>query len=113
MTTVVKALGGPKKAAMIVGGGLLVTGGALYAVISLINQRSEPLRSKGQVFTVLRDGETGKDLTFQSGDRYRVLERDGDAVLVEVIGRTDNPHFVSGEFLATISDFPAEETEIV
>jgi len=82
-------------------------------VISLINQRSEPLRSKGQVFTVLRDGETGKDLTFQSGDRYRVLERDGDAVLVEVIGRTDNPHFVSGEFLATISDFPAEETEIV
>lgn len=115
MTTVVKALGGPKKAAAIVSGSLLLAGAGLYAggqkvvktVISRVKQRAEPCPTKGQVFKVVSDGEAGNDLTLRSGDEYRVLECDGDAILVEVIGRTDNPHFVSGEFLATLSDFPA------
>lgn len=38
--------------------------------------------------------------------RFRVLECDGDAVLVEVVGNTDNPHFVSRAFLVSISAFP-------
>ncbi len=114
MTTVVKALGGPKKAATIVGGGLLFAGAALYVgghkvvttVISRIKQRSEPCPTKGEVFTVVSDGDASNGLTLHSGDEYRVLECDGDAILVEVIGRGDNPHFVSGEFLTSVSGFP-------
>jgi hypothetical protein len=115
MTRIVKALGGPKRAAVIVGGGLLLTGAGLYAggqkvvktVIYRIKPSVEPCPTKGQVFKVASDGEDGNGLTLRSGDEYRVLECDGDAILLEVIGRPDNPHFVSGAFLVTVSDFPA------
>lgn len=59
-------------------------------------------------FAVSSPGEDGSGLTLRAGDEYRVLECDGDAVLIEVLNDRGNPYFVSGEFLRKVSDFPAE-----
>ena len=39
------------------------------------------------------------------GDKFKVLESDGDAVLIEKIGDLTNPYFVSAELLKDISDY--------
>jgi len=119
MTTVAKALGGPGKALAIVGTGIALagygvvrgieTGGKkLYRVV--VENRSAPCPTKGQIFVVVADGEAGGGLTLTAGDEFRVLECDGDAILVEVLGDADNPYFVSGELLGSISDFPATDS---
>ena len=59
-------------------------------------------------FTVAIDADCGGGLTLHAGDKFRVLSRDGDAVLIEVIEDADNPYFVSAETLVNISDFPGQ-----
>jgi hypothetical protein len=115
VTTIIKSLGGPTKAAVLVLGGTFLAGGAAYAggqklvtaVNSAINKRSVPCATKGRLFEVVCDGEDGNGLRLRAGDEYRVLECDADAILIEVLGDPDSPYFVSSGFLRTISDFPA------
>ena len=38
------------------------------------------------------------------GDRYRILVKDGDAVLIEKIGDQGNPYYVSKSFLENITE---------
>ena len=116
---VVKTLGGPKKAAAIVGSAVAVAGyGALRGVEAgvkkgiaasraALEERNTPCPTKGQLFKVSSDGKEGSGLTLKAGDEYRVLDCDKDAILIEVLGASHNPHVVSGGFLATISGFPA------
>lgn len=118
MTTVTKALGGPKKAIAIVGTGVAIVG---YGVIRGLeaggkkihriaaSARHVPCPTVGRTFTVAADAEAGGGLTFRTGEKYRVLACDGDAIQIEVIGRPDNPYFVSGELLPSISDYPGEK----
>ena len=70
-----------------------------------LKERGAQCTTKGAIFKVTTDGEDG-GLQLHAGDEFRVLECDGDAILVEVLGDADNPYFVSAEFLATISGFP-------
>ncbi len=120
LTTVVKALGGPTKAVAVIGGGLLLAGGALYAggqqavkaVVSRVRKRAKPCPQRGQVFAVSSDFELTGGLIVRAGDEIRVIECAGDAVIVEVIGRDDNPHVVSGEFLSRVSQYPLRSDEI-
>lgn len=116
---VVKTLGGPKKATAIVGSAVAVAGytglrGAealvkkgLSASRAAVEKRKTPGLTKGQLFKVTSEVEVGGELTLRAGDSYRVLGGDKDAILIEVLGASDNPHVVSGSFLATISDFPS------
>lgn len=117
ITTLIKQLGGPKAAKTIAAAGaaLLVTaGGAAHAgyvraapkVKEWISKLGQPDALAGHVYTVRVDAEDDQQLAFQVGDRFRVLERDGDAVLIELIGKDDNPWAVSAKFLAQVSDFP-------
>jgi hypothetical protein len=119
ITTVIKALGGPKKALSIILGGTLAVGGiggsfvpgAYQRVKAAVKKRTARNSTTGQMFTVHtdRDGDDRREPKLRVGDQYCVLERDGDAVLIEVLGNVDNPYFVSREILSTISDFPANE----
>ena len=116
---VVKTLGGPMKATAIVGSAVAVAGyGALRGVEAgvkmgiaasraALEKRNTPCPTKGQLFKVSSDGEESGGLTLNAGDEYRVLDCDKDAILIEVLGARDNPHMVSGAFLATISGYPA------
>lgn len=110
MTTLAKKLGGPKALLAVTA----VTGytvlrpaeAGIKRALQAIRKRYSPCIEEGAVFTASADGDDGSGFAIRQGDEYRVLERDGEAVLVEVIGHPDNPYFVSGSFLASISDFP-------
>ncbi len=118
MTTLAKKLGGPAALLLatlgsgyVLGRGLEAGGKkAFKAAVAAFKKRNTPCATKGQLFSVVTDGEDNRGLKLSAGDEYRVLECDGDAILIEVLNGPDNPHFVSGEFLATISDFPATDT---
>ena len=74
-------------------------------------EEERALRDEDQVFEVISDGEDGSGLRLSVGDEYRVMECDGDAVQIEVLGDADNPYFVSAEFLRSVSGFPAEDAD--
>lgn len=116
LTTVTKALGGPKKALVIVGTGVAVAGYGVFRGVEAggkklfrvaVARRNAPCQAAGLTFTVAADAEAGGGLTLLAGNEYRVLECDGDAIQIEVLGDDDNPYFVSGELLSAVSDFPA------
>ncbi|MFF2275590.1 hypothetical protein [Agromyces sp. NPDC058126] len=117
MTWLAKKVGGP----VILTGVTMFTGWAIGRTAELggkwtfarakaaMTNRSVPCASQGQMFAIMADAEAGGGFTLKAGDRFRVLECDGDAVLIEVIGDTDNPYVVSGELLAAFSDFPGQD----
>ena len=123
ITTVVKNLGGPAKATVIVGSGV-ATGGyvvlrcaeagvkrAVRASKAALARRNAPCATKDQVFHVVSDGGDDSGLRLSAGDEYRVMECDGDAVQIEVLGGAGNPYFVSAGFLRSVSGFPAEDAD--
>lgn len=60
---------------------------------------------KRNVYSVTADGVSNEGVEFHMGTKFKVLEKDGDSILIEKIGDNNNPYFVSAEFLRTISDF--------
>lgn len=117
IVTLIKSLGGPdaaKKYAVAAAGGIFVAGGAAFALgqkglsvaRSRLAKRSGPCAATGQTFTIHTDGVDNSGLKLHAGGQYTVLECDTDAILIEVLNDADNPYFVSGEFLTSISDFP-------
>lgn len=110
MTTIAKKFGGPQGllAVTALGGYALLrpAEAGVRRAVRAFRRRGAPCATQGQVFVVTSAGHDVGGLAVQEGDAYRVLECDGDAVLVELIGRADNPHFVSLGFLSSISDFP-------
>ena len=117
---VIKSLGGPKKAAqagVALLGGVFLLGGATYAgaqksvsvMKTKLEQRAAPCPTQGQQIHVVADGESSSGLRLRTGDDYRVLEGDGDVIIIEVAGDADSPHVVSTEFLRSVSDFPRED----
>ena len=108
MITVAKKVGGPKNLFFLT----LGAGGVLYKCSELAIKKAyhtvKELADKAdisQVYSVIADGKDGKSLVLNVGDTYRVLESDGDSVLIEKIGDSNNPYFVSAQFLRSVSDF--------
>ncbi len=114
MTTVAKKVGGPKNLLLLVaGGGAIIGGGAVAGTAAIKNKVTNELDKKKQikdsavVYTVKEEKTSNEGLLFKSGDKFKVLERDGDAALIERIGDDNNPYFVSVIFLSSISDYNA------
>jgi hypothetical protein len=108
MTTVAKKVGGPRNLFLLT----LGAGGALYKCgevavkrtykkVKGLNEKVETLK----VYNVTADGKSGKGLVLNSGDTYKILESDGESILIEKIGDSNNPYFVSADFLRTVSDY--------
>ena len=111
-TTVAKKVGGPKNLlAIVFGGGALFGGGVAVGGTAIKKQISSELEKKRQkegsaiIYTVKNEGRSNEGLMFKTGDQFKVLETDGDAGLIEIIGNDNNPYFVSIKFLMTISDY--------
>jgi len=123
VTTIMKQFGGPEKAAWKLVPPVLVAGYALLRPaeagikklgVKIKEARADDHRARagaGRLFTVTADGTDSQGLHLTSGMQYRLLQHDDGAVLVEVIGDSNNPYMLSGEFLRTISDYPANESE--
>lgn len=112
MTTAAKKVGGPAKLAVGVAfGGYIIlrtAEGAIKTGIKKITKHKETneiIMNDSRLFVVNENGESNEGLKFNISDTYRVLEKDGDAVLIEKIGDANNPYFVSEELLRKISDY--------
>ena len=57
------------------------------------------------VHTVTKTGVSNEGKEFTVGDRFKVLEVDGDVGLIEIMGDTNSPYYVSIRFLSSISDY--------
>ncbi len=60
------------------------------------------------IYTVEKEAESNEDLKFRIGDKFKVLECDGDAILIELLENDNNPYFVSEKLLKEISDYSDE-----
>ncbi len=116
MTTLAKKVGGPGALTVVIAvGGWAIGRGAESGGRSVLRAAKAAARkwnvacsTKGQVFDVVSDGGDGKGLTLRAGDQFRVMECDGKAILIEVLGGTNNPYFTSAQFLTSVSGFPTE-----
>lgn len=108
MTTAAKKVGGPIQLSFLVGilgyglGKTIEIGGK--EILKRISKKSKKV-SGTNIYVVQCDGQSNEGLHVKIGDSIKVLEIDNDAVLIEKKGDTDNPYFVSADFLRSISDF--------
>lgn len=110
MTTWAKRLGGPDRfMGTLLGTGFVV--GVVVAESSHIIMRkiNGDLDAKKNdtaiIYTVRLDDMGDECLSLKIGDKFRILELDGEAALIEKLGDCNNPYFVSADFLRKISDF--------
>ena len=116
MTWLAKKVGGPDNLAvltMAAGVGIWELGKSGVKKVRKVikihrSSSSKVLESIGKVYSVTSFGESNEGVIFTIGSQYRVLEIDGDSVLIEKIGDNNNPYFVSAEFLSSISNFKNE-----
>ena len=113
LTTVAKKLGGPGRLVAVTMAGGYVVFRIAEAAGKTIYQKVKEIRTERieriKTYTVITDATDQQGLVFKKGDRFNVLESDGDAILIELIGNKNNPYFVSKEFLKDISDFKESE----
>lgn len=114
MTTLAKRLGGPGNLGITT----LATGAVGGKLVEVVIKKTyrfikkkcacrgvEGVGRSNRAYAVCRAAETTAGLKFKEGDLFKVLERDGDAVLIELVGGADNPYVVSSDVLEMISDF--------
>ena len=110
MTTWSKKMGGPLNLGLAV----LVTGYALGKTVEVggklivkgVKKHIEKKKTaNAEVYVVHTEGTSNDGLHFSINDRFRALEIADDAVLIEKIGNTNNPYFVSADLLHSISNF--------
>ncbi len=91
----------------------LTISGSLFAYKSceillkkVVNCIKNP-KNKGEkpVYKTFISGKSNEGLMFNIGDEFRILESDGDAVLIEKIGDSNNPYIVDKKLLISISDY--------
>lgn len=103
-----KAVGGPNNfIALVAGSGAVAGATAIYGIYKH-REKHNMLKGKAQsptVYVVDKAGKSNDGLEFFDGDKFKVLEVDGDAVLIEKIGDQNNPYFVSATFLKSVSDY--------
>lgn len=111
MTTIAKRVGGPKNlvgilisSGIAIGVGLTKSGEFIVNNVRKIANKNTSLTMESAVFTVTVGGIDNSGLEFSIGDKFKVLECDGEAILIEKIGDLNNPYFVPDEFLLKISD---------
>ena len=106
LTTMAKRVGGPKKLiGLLVGGGALLGSSAVVGGLAIKKKASSELEKKKKieqaavVHTVNAEGTSNEGLHFKVGDKFKVLDIDGDAGFIEIIGNSNSPYFVSLKFL--------------
>lgn len=106
-----KKVGGPVKFLLLVG----ATGAGLYKAgevtvkkcVKTIKKHSA--EDKDNCFSIIRNGESIEGVKFEIGDKFKVLEVDKNALLIEKIGDGNNPYFLSKVNMKRISDYERVE----
>ncbi len=102
-TTLAKKVGGPINLALL----LQLSGVGIYKLIEYsvksLHKKQTTLIPEDEIITVKMSGITNDNLRFNIGDKYKILVRTAEGCLIEKLGDSDNPYFVSNEFLNSIS----------
>lgn len=111
LTTYAKRVGGPRNLVLIIAstGAVLYKGSELLIkkVVRVVKNKhklKKVANSGINMYAVKAYGVSNEGLEFNIDDRFKVLELDGDTVLIEKIG-DNNPYFVSVDLLKIISDY--------
>ena len=109
-TTNAKKVGGPLRLM-----GLIAVGG--YAIIRTVEAGTKKaikivkashkrvLNEELSICNVTADGRIEDDVTVKIGDQIKVCAIDGDAVMIEVIGKENNPYFIDMKQLKSLTDY--------
>lgn len=111
ITTASKKVGGPIKL-------LVLTALSGYVVVRTIEAGGKKIyrivkeSSNGKKITfdteeyiVTKEGVSNEGVIFKEGESFIILEKDGDAVLINKINDEKSPYFVSEKFLTEISEY--------
>ncbi len=108
VTTLMKKMGGPDKAiAKAVAGVAVITIAGWEAGkwgVGKIREKFTKDPEEWKKYSISKSG-VYKELSVKPGDVITVMEQDGEAVLIAVDGRKDNPFMVSAEWLKDVSEF--------
>lgn len=108
ITTVSKKAGGPVNFLLMVATGGYITGRTVEWAVKNIFKALAEEEKDSRIHTLKSSyviaGNEGKYCELGPGDQYRILARDGDAVLIEKIGNQNNPYYVSKSFLENITE---------
>ena len=112
MTVVAKKVGGPVNllALTAVSGALVYKCGELgvkkaIKVVRVYKNEKHADSEKIGLYDITASGRSNDGVVFSVGDQFRVLESDGEAVLIEKTGDPNNPYFVSANLLRNISTY--------
>lgn len=116
LTTFAKKVGGPGRLVLLIAGGGAIVGGIAvksgeYVIrkgkeaFAKYREKNNNFKSEQIIYTIKQNGESNEGVEFKVGDKVKVLESDGDALLIEIIGNNNNPYFVSMDLLEQISDY--------
>ena len=113
ITSTSKKVGGPINLLLLTG----AIGAAVYKVSEIgvkkgikafkthQASKTKSLEANDNIYSVTSPGTSNEGVEFPIGTKFKVLETDGDSVLIEKIGDKNSPYFVSTELLSTISSF--------
>lgn len=116
ITSTSKKVGGPVNLLLLTG----AAGASLYKISEIGVKKcikafkahratqTKCLEDDENTYSVISLNTSNEGVEFPVGTKFKVLEIDGNSVLIEKIGEKDNPYFVSAEFLSTISNFQKE-----
>lgn len=102
-----KKVGGPQNLLLLVATGGYGVGKGIEAIIKkLINRKKKnKLLKNTVVYRVYKSSIDNNGIEFYVNDTFKVLETDGNSVLIEKIGDKNNPYFVDKNLLNEISDY--------
>ena len=115
ITRISKAVGGPKVfMGLVLGTGIAIGSIATSFVAVAVSKNKKDKDSvkklvsnieKQKTYETIIADESNENILFNVGDKFKVLEIDKDAVLIDKIGDKNSPYYVAKDFLKKISDF--------
>lgn len=113
LTKLAKKVGGPVNlTVLIAGGGYLLlrpveaVSKKIFIALKLkLGKKQKTYIDAEPVYEVISNSKDNSGLEFSVGDKFRVLESDKEAILIEKSGDPNSPYFVSSDFLHTVSNF--------
>ena len=111
-----KKLGGPVNFIAVVAAGGYVVGKCTEFVVKQgsrivgnLAEKKKAVSENDYVYTSQAAGWCDDEVVVSVVDKFRVLGRDGEAVLIELVDKPDNPYFVSDAWLRTVSDYSGSD----
>lgn len=103
MTKLAKKVGGPFPLAIIIAGIGYILGIVTKPIVNIIKTQKKLTTNK--IYEVTSSFTSADNITYNVGEKIRILETHKDIILIERIGDSNTPYYVSKDFLQNICDY--------